>query len=290
MQALTADLPQDPKIILWVGAWRSGVSWNHAEMIAVDGRFLHTGGHNLWGHHYLKHSPVYDLSIQLEGQVAHAAHLFANDHWKFIQEMQTDLIGRIVDILPDTLPLVLKVRQSIVEFPDNDAGEFPPAYKKRFMPKHGAIANSVPMIACGRRGQLFDADKASDDAFIAMIDSARKILRPGLQDIGPVCFSKTKIALPGCTWPHRYLQSLAKVICKRGVDVEIILSNPGSIPGGLIGTEANYGNGWSCCDVAFEIIKEIKKMFLDAGDDDLRKKVSENLRICFLRIPLWRHA
>jgi phosphatidylserine/phosphatidylglycerophosphate/cardiolipin synthase-like enzyme len=282
MRALTADLPEDPSIILWVGAWRNGVSWNHAKMVAVDGKFLHTGGHNLWDHHYLKHSPVHDLSIELRGQVAHSAHLFANDHWQFIRNKQERLIGRIVDVLPDTMPLVLKVRQSVVEFPDNEAGEFPPAYKKRFMPKY-RVPNSVPMIACGRRGQLFDADKAADDAFVAMILSARKVLRLGLQDIGPVCIPSTKIALPGCTWPHEYLESLAKVIWKRGVDVEIVLSNPGSIPGGLSGTEANYGNGWSCSEVASEIIKCIRKLFPDANDDDLRQKVADNLRVCFLR-------
>jgi hypothetical protein len=49
--------------------------------------------------------------------------------------------------------------------------------------------------------------------------------------------------LPGCTWPKAYLSALGKVIWEKGVDVEIVLSNPGSIPGGLSGTEANYGNG-----------------------------------------------
>ena len=43
---------------------------------------------------------------------------------------------------------------------------------------------------------------------------------------------------------------MARVMWTRGVDIEIVLSNPGSIPGGLKGTEANYGNGWSCVDVA----------------------------------------
>lgn len=116
-----------------------------------------------------------------------------------------------------------------------------------------------------------------------MIHSAEKIIRLGLQDLGPVCIPSTKIALPGCTWPHTYLKALGKVIWEKGVDVELVLSNPGSIPGGLSGTEANYGNGWSCVDVAAEIIKEIRKQFPDAEDDDLRQKVADNLRICFLR-------
>lgn len=71
----------------------------------------------------------------------------------------------------------------------------------------------------------------------------------------------------------------------RGVDIEIVLSNPGSIPGGLKGTEANYGNGWSCVDVAAEIIKCIQKQFPDAPDVKLREVVEDNLRVCFLKSP-----
>ena len=55
-------------------------------------------------------------------------------------------------------------------------------------------------------------------------------------------------------WPKEYLAAIGKAIYERGVDIEMVLSNPNSIPGGLKGTEANYGNGWDCVDVAAEII------------------------------------
>lgn len=53
---LTKDLPENAgdTIKLWVGSWRKGVSWNHAKIIAVDGKYLWTGGHNFWDRHYLK--------------------------------------------------------------------------------------------------------------------------------------------------------------------------------------------------------------------------------------------
>jgi hypothetical protein len=56
IQEFTKDLPPDAgeKIKLWVGSWRKGVSWNHAKIIAVDGKYLWTGGHNFWDYHYLK--------------------------------------------------------------------------------------------------------------------------------------------------------------------------------------------------------------------------------------------
>lgn len=47
MKKLTENLPPNPNIRMWVGAWRKGVSWNHAKLIAVDGLYLHTGGHNM---------------------------------------------------------------------------------------------------------------------------------------------------------------------------------------------------------------------------------------------------
>jgi hypothetical protein len=43
IKKLTEHLPENPNIRLWVGAWRKGASWNHAKLIAVDGKYLHTG-------------------------------------------------------------------------------------------------------------------------------------------------------------------------------------------------------------------------------------------------------
>jgi hypothetical protein len=51
IRELTKHLPTDSKLKIWVGAWRKGTSWNHAKIIAVDGQFLWTGGHNLWDYH-----------------------------------------------------------------------------------------------------------------------------------------------------------------------------------------------------------------------------------------------
>ena len=84
-------------------------------------------------------------------------------------------------------------------------------------------------------------------------------------------------------WPKEYLAAIGKAIYERGVDIEMVLSNPNSIPGGLKGTEANYGNGWDCVDVAAEIIKCIQKQHSDVDDARLRTMVLQNLRICFIR-------
>lgn len=110
IKKLTKGIPKDSNIRLWVGSWRKGVSWNHAKIIAVDGKHLHTGGHNLWDQHYLKHSPVHDLSFELEGNATFDGHFFADEQWAFIEDSQSTVVGKVIDKLPDYLPMVLEIR------------------------------------------------------------------------------------------------------------------------------------------------------------------------------------
>jgi phosphatidylserine/phosphatidylglycerophosphate/cardiolipin synthase-like enzyme len=57
-----------------------------------------------------------------------------------------------------------------------------------------------------------------------------------------------------------------------------------TVPGGLnANSKTVYGNGWSCVDVASEIIKTIRKKHPDANDELLRMKIEQKLRICFIR-------
>jgi len=283
IKELTKDLPENANLHLWVGAWRNGASWNHAKLIAVDGKYLHTGGHNMWDPHYLRGNPVHDLSLEMEGRVANDGHLYANEQWAFIKKKQSNLVGQCAENLPDSMPLLWKNRVIVSEYPSAKADEFPPIFYRSLVPKYEKEDDYVPIISMGRSGTLLFKDRPSDDAFIAMIDASKKIIRMTLQDIGPVCIPNTKMALPGTGWPKPYLNALARALWLREVDVEIVVSNPGSIPGGLGPLEACYGNGWDCNDVASEIIKRIKKQFPDADDASMRKKVEENLRVCFIR-------
>jgi hypothetical protein len=91
IEELTKDLPEDApeKIKLWVGSWRKGTSWNHAKIIAVDGKYLWTGGHNFWDYHYLKNNPVNDLSLEMAGGVAKDGHRYANAQWGYIVKKQS---------------------------------------------------------------------------------------------------------------------------------------------------------------------------------------------------------
>jgi len=294
IKELTEDLPMEApaRIKLWVGSWRKGVSWNHAKIIAVDGKYLWTGGHNFWDKHYLRNNPVNDLSLELEGGCARDAHRFANAQWGYIVKKQSTAWGRFVDKrLHDALEVPRRARVTISDYPEENTAEFPPFYKpdkQVVMRGRGASAPDpayVPIITMGRYGVLLKKSRPSDDAFVAMIESSQHIIRFSIQDLGPIAIPGTKRALPGLEWPNTYLNAMARVLWLKGVDLEIVLSNPGSIPGNCSPTEACYGNGWSCVDVASEIIKRIQKQFPDAHDGDLRQTVAENLRVCFLKSP-----
>jgi hypothetical protein len=215
---------------------------------------------------------------------------FANAQWGYVVKKQATAWGRFVDKrIPDAWDVPRKARVTVSDFPESSTAEFPPYYKevKKVMNRRNVTPDPdyVPVITMGRYGVIMKEARPSDDAFVAMLDSAQHIIRLTLQDLGPVCLPGTKLALPGCTWPHEYLGALARVIWTRGVDVEIVLCNPASIPGDLSPAEACYGNGWSCVDVAAEIIKSIQKQFPDAHDGDLRLKVENNLRLCMLKSP-----
>jgi len=184
--SLTKNLPKDStaNIKLWVGAWRLGVSWNHAKIIAVDGRYLNTGGHNLWDNHYLRKKPVHDLSLEMEGRVTYYGHTFANDHWDFIKFKQGTFIGQIAEKIPDALPLAWKNRVMVSEFPVGIASEFLPVYKFKCTPREEKLEGSVPVITVGRLGGLMKvphlilrSDRPSDDAFVSMFNSAKNIVK-----------------------------------------------------------------------------------------------------------------
>ena len=100
----------------------------------------------------------------------------------------------------------------------------------------GDISNKdVRLISIGRQGSMVSKSRPSDDAIVAMIDSSRSIIRLVIQDLGPITIPGIKKSVPGLSWPKEYLGAIGRAIYQRGVDVEIVLSNPRSTPGGLEG-------------------------------------------------------
>ena len=173
----------------------------------------------------------------------------ANAQWRFVQRRQSTCLGRVGERVPDWLPLLTPVRVIVSEHPRGVADEYPPQYSKlalggRASPAQPspAAGDRVPLLTLGRRsplnskalrsGALGSKAEPSDGAFLAMIRAARRTVRCSLQDVGPMCFPGTKVPFPGTMWPKPLLAALAEAI-ERGVHVQMVLSNPGSAPGGL---------------------------------------------------------
>lgn len=294
-QALTTfpgyELPKDAKLKIYVGSWRKGVSWNHSKIIAVDGKYLIQGGHNVWDAHYCREHPVRDLTMEAEGQVAEDGHIFCNRMWNFIKEKDSTRVERSKD--HSFTPTAYKTRVGIFRWPEEleKSGEYPPTYVRSGppLPLPAAVKQGmIPMISCGRYGELHhlaDNCSPSDSALIAMMDSAQKSLKMSLQDLGPIAIPAggQPVAVPGTGWPVGYLESIARAIYERGVDVEIVLSYPNSIPSDLSPLDANYGNGWTCVDVASEIVKAMKRCVKGYDERRLTGLVGINLRVAYMK-------
>ncbi len=160
-ELVTRGLVEDSKLEIWVGAWRKDMSWNHAKIIAVDGKYVHTGGHNLWDPVYLEKDPIHDTSILLEGPVAIQGHLFANEHWKFIETKQSSMVGYIVDKIHDGLLLPIRTRVTVSEWPEKKASTFAPLFHKDVLPRSNVeevewSSDTVNMLSLGRYGKCFN--------------------------------------------------------------------------------------------------------------------------------------
>ena len=268
IQSLTNDLPPDANIRIWVGAWRKGLGWNHAKLIAVDGTFLHTGGHNLWHKDYLSTTPVHDLSIESEGSVTVDGHHFANQQWNFMERNFGDC-GELCSM-------------SVKGFPQGVTTTFPPtfsAFEVEATTSYSEIASTdvnVSVISVGRLGSIVPKDRPSSDALLAMIDSSQRIVRFVIQDLGPYTIPSTKIVLPGLSWPKAFLVAIGNALYSRGVDIEMVLTNPNP-------NDWRYWNGWECDDVAAEIIKAIREEYSNIDYEKLRALVTEKLRLTYIR-------
>jgi phosphatidylserine/phosphatidylglycerophosphate/cardiolipin synthase-like enzyme len=295
LKRLTRSIPDDTKLRIWLGAWRRSVSWNHAKIIAVDGRYLHTGGHNWWTRHYLRKSPVLDLSIELEGPCAIDAHHFSQHQWTFCERKKC--LGKLYCAEKCLGRVSMRTFVDIERFPLS-IPIFPPTFHKkninpltlfRLWSTSTEQTTHVPIITFGRFGKMSRVmagsllRRPSDDAILAMFDAANKSIRLACQDLGPVCIPNTKIPVPGFKWPRDVLEVLGRAIWKRNVQVDIVVSNAFSVPDNLSPfLAANYGNGWDAVDVAAEITKTIRKQYR-VDDRVLHQKVADKLRVCTLQ-------
>jgi hypothetical protein len=238
LKSLTRDVPRSSSINVSVGAFRSSdvpQSWNHAKIVAVDGKTAIVGGHNLWTQHYLGIDPVNDLSMEVHGSAAGDAHRFANILWKYTCDNMSWLTWSTWSVWINQL----------------ENGTITSHCPKQYALPQAEGPASGTVIAVGRLGTgIQDDGNQADAARLSLLHSAKTTLRMSLQDIGPV--KVPTLGIPLASWPDAEIGEIAAAL-QRGVDVYIVLSDLNAVAGGLSATYASYSNGWSATDVLTHI-------------------------------------
>jgi hypothetical protein len=237
-QDFTRDVAKTSNIKVSVGAYRSsdtGESWNHAKIVAVDGKTALVGGHNMWSQQYLSFDPVNDTSIELHGTAAADAHRFANQLWSYVCSSENWWTWTDWSDWQNTW-----VKGSVT----NDCAAL-------FTSAPAAGPSTGTVISVGRLGTGIASNaNQADDARLALIGAAKTSLRIVQQDIGPVTVPYLGMSIS--SWPTNELTAIGKALL-RGVDVYIIVSDLNATAGGLPATQAQYSNGWTPTDVGNHI-------------------------------------
>lgn len=203
--ALMKQIHAGPRLSVHVASMRScigpqecdGFSWNHAKIIAIDGRLAMVGGHNLWPKDYLDERPVHDLSMVVRGPAVASASRFLDELWRFVCAN-------------------VETRKPAVQL----AGGCP----RGFGDSRSERAGNLDVLAVGRLGVGITKDFAnhSELARDLLFGAARKTIRIVQQDLG------FKMGRSDTLFPETALERLVEFI-ERGGDVYIVLSNPGAL-------------------------------------------------------------
>ncbi|MBV8165343.1 MAG: hypothetical protein JO021_01030, partial [Alphaproteobacteria bacterium] len=221
------------RLAVYVGATRScwgdadceSYSWNHAKIIAVDGRVALFGGHNMWSRDYLMAAPVHDLSMLLHGSAATATHRFLDTLWTATcarQGHSRSNAYRFDRPLRDDGCLA----HLAVPPPAPGGGHVPVMPARERVP-----VMTVARLASGITPEFADHGDIAEEL---VLNAARRTIRVSQQDLG---FSLLHVADP--LWPEAILRAFADLMVKRHGDVYVVLSQPGATS--LAGTDYSTG-------------------------------------------------
>lgn len=237
---LAAELPADSGIALHACLMKSSsgattLSWNHAKIIAADGRRAIVGGHNLWHDDYLTFAPVHDVSAFVEGQAAAEAHRFLDLLWRWVGEQVTS---------PSDDAKVYAIRWCDGR---TESAPPPPSIAPQLMP-----SGDTPALALGRLGIGVHPDPRIANAAGAVaaiaFRQARQSIRISQMDFG-LFWQGTNY------WSADVVTALADVLTDpaRAVEVSLVLSEYGA----KTMTGGPYSFGTKPSDVVAEIRRAI---------------------------------
>ncbi len=247
------------KLRLFVGVYKpSLLVWNHAKIVAVDGKTAVVGGHNLWEQAYLGRDPVHDLSIVVRGPAATSAHRFASALWDVVCSAPVGEDSKGAQSVW-TLDGGGDVTSAVSFFDGGfDGGEdaWECAEAIRTKPptaeaKSGALALAVGRLGTWSTGNAKGSGRnPADDALVAMIRNSTGPILVAQQDLtGPMKLSERLLqSVPNFAklvvspflsstvgaWLQPILRELA-VAAAQDRPVRVIISPPGGEYGSLAG-------------------------------------------------------
>lgn len=217
------------------GCRQATVSWNHAKIVAADGRRAIVGGHNMWAADYLGASPVHDVSGLIEGSIVECAHGFCTALWKkpapFLQvEHGRNVFYTTVSMTNGKFQLTNSVAEAPALNPTRGSG-------------------STRILSLGRLGDgLVDeftiATNASVTARLAAFCRAESVIRLSQQSL---TFSILGV---GGGFDFYTVWALVKAI-EAGVEVQIVVSDQTTLSeGGYTGSIKDVLNEFSSFYIA----------------------------------------
>jgi phosphatidylserine/phosphatidylglycerophosphate/cardiolipin synthase-like enzyme len=235
----------------------NGISWNHAKIVAADGKRAIVGGHNMWTPDYLAADPVHDISMEVKGPAAHDAERFADALWHSVCERNRN------DGVNATFVSLGAASGSAADCPARIA-----------LPEAAEETGGVPILAVGRLASGIVSGFA-DQSLIArdlMLGAARHTIRMVQQDVGFALLAGQVER----SWPESALDKIADLLARKG-DVYLILSNLGAA--GPVGT---YSNGIPI-DAVGDKIKDVVQKQTGLDDASLSSLLCQHLHLAPLR-------
>lgn len=185
-------------------------SWNHAKIVAADGRRVILGGHNFWHGDYLSFAPAHDVSALLDGPAAGEAHAFLDHLWAWVGRQFAS---------PSPEGSLTSIRWT--------EGRIEPAGPPAAVARPAAAAGRIPVLAVGRLGSgvVPDPRQANVGAAVAALAfrQARESIRISQMDFG---FHWEGVNF----WSADVIAALADVLTdpSRRVEVMLVLSEHGA--------------------------------------------------------------
>lgn len=210
-------------------------SWNHSKIVAADGRTALVGGINQWTKDYLLDQPVHDLSMELHGGGAAAAHRFADALWEFVCDHHDGKPGAA----------------SAFVYRSDVGGIGPGCQERIWLPRPAPGPGHVAVLATARLASGITTDFANQDdlARDLLFTAARHSIVAAQQDIGFILPGK-----PATLYPELTLRDWAEFLLAGRGDVYLVLSNYGAEGAGKSG----YSNGIKLEDVAKKFLAVVQ--------------------------------